>query len=406
MLRPLLVTDTVDLVFEEPSGLPPMYTDESKVSQILRNFISNALKFTERGSVRVEATLAEDGESVIFAVHDTGIGIALEDREMIFEEFTQVPSAMQRRVKGTGLGLPLCRKLAQLLGGEVYVESDAGKGSTFYARVGIRYRLAEAPRDHPRDEELRIPPDGEWVLVVEDDDSTRMLYDKYLKDTRFPPVGVSTLAAARDILRHHRPSAVLLDILLPGEEQHTWRWLAEVKAGDAALPIIVVSQTQDSRKALSLGADAWIDKPADRARLLEELERLTAPSTGGVALIIDDDAASRYVLRRTLSPGMMFHEAADGASGLEAAARVQPGVIFLDISMPDMRGDEVLMRLKDDPATAGIPVVIVTSHELDATLRRKISPHARAILQKKDLSVESLASAMAEIGSTGSDVRQ
>jgi len=272
--------------------------------------------------------------------------------------------------------------------------------------VRIQYQLAEAPRSHRDDEEQRIPPDGEWVLVVEDEESTRMLYDKYLKDTRFPPIGVSTLAAARDVLRHHRPAAVLLDILLPGEEQHTWRWLTEVKAGDAALPVIVVSQTQDSRKALSLGADAWIDKPADRARLLEELERLTAPATGGVALIIDDDPASRYVLRRTLSPGMVFHEAADGASGLEAAARVQPSVIFLDISMPDMRGDEVLLRLKDDPATAGIPVVVVTSHEIDATLRRKISPHARAILQKKDLSVESLASAMAEIGSTGSHALQ
>ena len=406
MLRPLLVTDTVELIFEEPAGLPTLYTDESKVSQILRNFISNALKFTERGSVRVEATLAEDGESVVFAVHDTGIGIALEDREMIFEEFTQVPNAMQRRVKGTGLGLPLCRKLAQLLGGDVHVESEAGKGSSFYAHVRIQYQLAEAPRSHRDDEEQRIPPDGEWVLVVEDEESTRMLYDKYLKDTRFPPIGVSTLAAARDVLRHHRPAAVLLDILLPGEEQHTWRWLTEVKAGDAALPVIVVSQTQDSRKALSLGADAWIDKPADRARLLEELERLTAPATGGVALIIDDDPASRYVLRRTLSPGMVFHEAADGVSGLEAASRVQPSVIFLDISMPDMRGDEVLLRLKDDPATAGIPVVVVTSHEIDATLRRKISPHARAILQKKDLSVESLASAMAEIGSTGSHALQ
>src|SRR5678815_2037985 len=187
---------------------------------------------------------------------------------MIFEEFTQVPNAMQRRVKGTGLGLPLCRKLAQLLGGDVHVESEAGKGSSFYAHVRIQYQLSEAPRSHRGEEEQRIPPDGEWVLVVEDEESTRMLYDKYLKDTRFPPIGVPTLAAARDVLRHHRPAAVLLDILLPVEEQHTWRWLAEVKAGDAALPVIVVSQTQDSRKALSLGADAWIDKPADRARLL------------------------------------------------------------------------------------------------------------------------------------------
>jgi CheY-like chemotaxis protein len=403
MLRPLLVTDTVELVFEEPRGIPELFTDESKVSQILRNFISNALKFTERGSVRVEATLSADGESVVFAVHDTGIGIALEDREMVFEEFTQVPSPLQRRVKGTGLGLPLCRKLAQLLGGEVYLESEAGKGSTFYARVRIQYQEAAAPRTAAslRAEAGRIPPDGEFVLVVEDDEPTRLLYEKYLKGTRFAPVAVPSLAAGREILRRHRPAAVVLDILLPGEEQHTWRWLAEMKAGDRPLPVIVVSQTQDSRKALSLGADAWLDKPVARARLLEELERLSAPVSRGVALIIDDDAASRYVLRRSLAPGMMFHEAHDGASGLEAASRVLPGVIFLDIAMPDMRGDEVLLRLKDDPATAAIPVVVVTSHELDAPTRRRITPHARAILQKKDLSVETLANALAEIGSSG-----
>ncbi len=138
MLRPLLVSDTVDLVFEEPDGIPPMFTDESKVSQILRNFISNALKFTERGSVRVSVAIAGDGESVVFEVADTGIGIALEDREMVFEEFMQVPSALQRRVKGTGLGLPLCRRLATLLGGEVSLESEPGKGSTFYARVPVK----------------------------------------------------------------------------------------------------------------------------------------------------------------------------------------------------------------------------------------------------------------------------
>jgi signal transduction histidine kinase/CheY-like chemotaxis protein len=401
MLRPLLVTDSVDLVFDEPGGIPTMHTDESKVSQILRNFISNALKFTERGSVRVEATHDAASESVTFAVHDTGIGLALEDREMIFEEFTQVANPLQRRVKGTGLGLPLCRKLAKLLGGEVWVESEPGKGSTFYARVKVRYAASPAAPATAREEIASMPADGQWVLVVEDDEPTRVIYEKFLRGTRFVSVGVPTLAAGLELLATNRPSAVILDILLPGEEQKTWRWLADIKESDPSLPVIVASDSGDDRKALSLGADAYLAKPVERARLLAELERVTAPTAERVALIIDDDDAARYVLRRSLRAAMKFQEARDGPSGLAAASRLRPQVIFLDLSMPGMNGDEVLDRLKADPVTAAIPVIIVTSHEIDAEQRRRLAGHASAILQKKDLSIETLARTMETISAGG-----
>jgi CheY-like chemotaxis protein len=120
-----------------------------------------------------------------------------------------------------------------------------------------------------------------------------------------------------------------------------------------------------------------------------------------LALIIDDDEAARYVIRRSLRPLMKFEEASDGEAGLAAASRCHPGVIFLDLAMPGMKGDEVLERLKADPKTAQIPVVVVTSHDLDAGMRAKLSGHARAILQKKDLSVETLARALAAIESGG-----
>jgi CheY-like chemotaxis protein len=275
----------VDLVFVEPVGVPTLFTDESKVSQIIRNFVSNALKFTERGSVTVRATLDEDGEHVLFSVADTGIGIALEDTELIFEEFAQIPNPMQRRVRGTGLGLPLCRRLATLLGGDVSVESTPGEGSTFLARLPARFH-AEEP----------VPP----------------------------PV-----------------------------------------APDASEP-----------------------------EILPELKRVTSSGDDRLALIIDDDDAARYVIRRSLRQPMRFEEARDGPSGLELAARCRPAVIFLDLSMPGMRGDEVLERLKADPDTAHIPVIVVTSHELDPALRARLESQARAIVYKSDLTVESLAFAL------------
>ncbi|CAB3753018.1 sensor histidine kinase [Paraburkholderia humisilvae] len=142
MLTPLLTDAAVRLIFEDPEGLPAIFTDEAKLTQILRNFVSNALKFTERGEIRVAARFEPDGEHITFTVADTGIGIAEEHQQVIFEEFGQVQSHLQQRVKGTGLGLPLCRKLAALLGGYVGVDSTFGVGSTFYATLPVRLALA------------------------------------------------------------------------------------------------------------------------------------------------------------------------------------------------------------------------------------------------------------------------
>jgi len=395
MLKPLLVTEAVDLTFEVEPGLPALETDESKVSQILRNFISNALKFTERGSVRVEARADRGGEGVVFSVRDTGIGIAPEDRDLIFEEFTQIPSALQRKVKGTGLGLPLCRKLAALLGGSVDVESEPGKGSIFFARVPVRYREPDA--EPPAQEPAFTAPAGPWVLVVEDDPATRMLYEKYLTGSGFAVVSSASLAQARDRFASQTACAIILDMGLPGEEEKTWRWLADLKAQPGTPPVIVASQSGEERKARSLGADAYLPKPVDRETLLSALARLAPVAPSRVALIIDDDEAARYVIRRSVREPMQFEEATDGASGLAAAARLAPGVIFLDLAMPGMPGDEVLERLAADPRTSAIPVIVVTSQEMEPTRDRRIRTRARAILQKRDLSVETVSATLEAI---------
>ncbi len=397
MLRPLLVTDTVELEFDPPAGVPAMVSDESKVSQILRNFISNALKFTERGSVRIQARLSPDGGNVLFSVADSGIGIAPDDQALIFEEFTQVPSAMQRKVKGTGLGLPLCRRLASLLGGEVWVESAPGSGSTFFVRLPVIYREAAVPELAAAQAAAEVPADRDWILLVENDEATRAVYEAHLEGTRFAAVSVSTLAAAKMLLRAHRPAAVILDIVLPGEEGAAWPWITELKNVDELLPILVVGEAGDERMALALGIDACFQKPLRREALLEALGRVTSRRDGGLALIIDDDEAARYVIRRSLQRSMRLAEACDGIAGLEAARRLKPDVIFLDLSMPGMQGDEVLMRLAGDPATAAIPVVVVSSREIDLDLGQRLEAHARAVLQKRDLSVEILTRTLASI---------
>src|SRR5262249_5268445 len=281
---------TISLVFEEPAGVPPLCSDESKVSQVLRNFISNALKFTERGEVRARAA-AEAGGLVRFSVSDTGIGIAPEDHEAIFQEFTQLESARQKRAKGTGLGLPLSRRLAELLGGGVSLTSQPGVGSTFSLTIPAVYRgpteVSFAPEVLPRVDPTRAP-----VLVVEDNRETLFVYEKYLKGTGFQVIPARSVEAARRLIQEARPVAVVLDILL--EAESTWDLLAELKRPEQGpgLPVWVVTMVDNQAKARALGADDFCTKPVDRAWLLSRLSALGAVG-GEKVLLVDDSEVAR-----------------------------------------------------------------------------------------------------------------
>ena len=395
MLRPLLVGDAVKLVFDEPPAGMSLFNDEGKVSQILRNFISNAIKFTEQGEVRVAATLSQDGRTAVFSVSDAGIGIAPEDQGRIFDEFIQLPSALQGRVKGTGLGLPLCRRLAHLLGGDVRVESERGVGSIFTATVAAYFEDAGVAAAQVGDTAIelgRIP-----VLVLDDDPETRLVYDKHLRDTRYQPLQARNLREAREIMKRTRPQAILLDIMLRGED--TWRWLSELKStpATAKTPVIVITSIDDERKGLALGADAYCLKPLERAPLLEKLDALT----GRGVLVIDDDPAARYLMQKLLADThTTVLEAADGRSGLIAARRALPALIFLDLGLPDFTGEQVLDALKRDSELKNVPVAIVTASKLTNDDRIRLGKRAEVVLQKSDLSLERTRAILASNGVT------
>jgi signal transduction histidine kinase/CheY-like chemotaxis protein len=388
MLRPLLLNTSVSLVFEEPDNLPPLETDEAKVSQIVRNFISNGLKYTEKGEVRVSAKLSTNRRDMVFAVSDTGIGIAPRDQELIFQEFAQIENPLQRKSKGTGLGLPLAKKLAELLGGSVSVQSEPGVGSTFTATIPLIY-----PGSEPAASIVSAPEPGSKspVLLLSEDIETRLLYEKFLRGSPFHPFSARGVVEARLFMEKARPAAVIL------EAQHgtgdlrdgnAWEFLLELKGRDetGSIPVILISEPEDHEKSIALGADAFGGRPVEKRWLIRQLANLTGIHGPGKVLIIDDDELSRYLIRQLFSEKPEIVEAVNGMDGLRAARDEEPDVIVLDLVMPDISGFQVLERLQADSRTSQIPVIISTSRLLDEGDRRRLGRMAGMLLPKSALS--------------------
>ena len=389
MLRPLLPADApVELVWDEPDPELVLETDRGKLAQVLRNLVANALKFTPRGEVRIRAERMPDGDGVRLSVADTGIGIPLELQDSIFEEFTQVESPLQARVQGSGLGLPLARRLAELLGGEISVASTPGVGSTFTVVVPCSHpEVAELKTVEVRSRESPIGPAS--ILVVEDDRKSIFIYDKYLTLAGFHVIPARSIEAARAVLAQGRPAAIVLDIML--ENETSWAFLAEIKGDPRTtdLPVLVVTVTNREQKARALGADEFWLKPVDKDRLLRKLKGLTRPARSTRVLIVDDDDTARYLMRKHLRDAPYeVTEAANGADAIAAARAQLPHVIFLDFLLKEMTAFDVLDELKADPRTRSIPVIIVTSHVLDAADQRRLLDEAEAVITKDHLSRE------------------
>ncbi|QRN96972.1 response regulator [Archangium violaceum] len=388
MMRPLVPVDSpVELRFEEPPGELLLETDEAKVSQVLRNLVSNALKFTETGHVTVSAELAPD-DRVCFQVRDTGIGISPELHERIFEEFTQVESPLQKKVKGTGLGLALSRRLAEFLGGSLTVQSTPGRGSTFTLLI---------PRVHPEVEAMvslaersqHLEPGRAPVLVLEDDRQTLFLYEKYLERSGFQVLPVRTVDEARRTLQRVRPAAIVMDVMLEGET--SWGFLSELKGNEATrdIPTLVVTLMDREHKARALGADEFWLKPVVEEQLLRKLAAMARTGPVHKLLIIDDDDVHRYLLRQLLKDTpYVLSEAATGPEGIRLAREQRPDLIFLDFVLPDMTAFDVLDDLKADPITRDIPVILHTSRQLQEEERQRLAKETAIILAKHTLSRE------------------
>jgi signal transduction histidine kinase/CheY-like chemotaxis protein len=406
MLKPLLADNSsVDLVFVEGSNLPPLRTDEGKVSQILRNFISNAIKFTPQGEIKISAELRGSG-SVLFEVTDTGIGIPPEHLETVFQEFSQIENPLQERYSGTGLGLPLCRKMALLLGGKVWVTSELGRGSSFFVELPVVYK-GEADVAGSREEMPAPEFSRPTVLLIAPDAQAFSLIDPAFKTSEFQLIHVESLERAETWLQRHEPRAVVLDI--EGLGNPGWDFLRFFpKPEDPAeqVPVIAVIAPRDSTQALDSGAALAVSKPLEAASLLQDVRRVTRQEKPKKLLLVDDNDLSLYILRELLDrPWLNLVEAHNGQEALDIIDREQPDAVILDLVMPGMGGFEVLQKLRDQEQTRRLPVIVYTSKLLTGEEKKRLTDLAAGLIAKSDvttsLSPESLLRSLAKMDIAG-----
>jgi CheY-like chemotaxis protein len=265
MFRPIQLNPKVSLIFEDTNEIPAMHNDEGKLSQILRNFISNALKFTEEGEVRVCA-IANHYE-VVFSVADTGIGIAAEDQKHLFQEFSQLNSPLHKRTKGSGLGLALCRKLAELLGGRVYFKSEPGKGSTFFASIPINYN-APMPEVVTTTHKEQTSRDLKTVLIVDDDEASRYLIKSWFTNTTFALMEASSAIEGLNLALNESPDLIVLDLNMPGMNGFEFLRIIKNDSRIAEIPVIV-----NTSKVLEDGEERFLRTRAAAILSKEDLSR-------------------------------------------------------------------------------------------------------------------------------------
>jgi signal transduction histidine kinase/CheY-like chemotaxis protein/HAMP domain-containing protein len=379
--RQLAETNKNHLVVECQESLAPLTVDPMRLRQILLNLLSNACKFTKQGEVALRVKKVFDGRNwVEFAVSDTGIGMTPEQQAKLFEEFTQADSSTARKYGGTGLGLAITRKLARMMGGDVFVTSEPGKGSVFTTRLPA---AADPQAKGPPGANGGRPGSADCVLVIDDDATARELIADQLKAEGFSVVtaagGLEGLKQAKEL----RPIAITLDVMMPDIDG--WSVLAALRqdADLAEIPVIMVTIVDEHRRGVALGAAGYLTKPIDRERLHRVIGRYRSAARATRILLVEDDPIQRERVGGWLEGQQWIVQ--EASNGREALARLQqdkPDLILLDLMMPEMDGFAVVASLQKEPAWRDIPVIVITSRDLTASDRDRLNSGVQTVLVK------------------------
>ena len=396
-IQPLAEKTGNQLLVNCPAGIGAMFTDPTRVRQALLNLASNANKFTDHGTVTFDVSrAARDGvDWVTIKVSDSGIGMTQEQVGRLFQDFVQADASTTRKYGGTGLGLAITKRFCEMMGGDVTVESEQGKGSTFticlpaQAPAGVQavvqplqsLRAAGATLSGLRSGAV-APGGAPLILVIDDDITVLELPERYLVREGFAVVtaqgGIEGLKRAREL----RPAAITLDVMMP--DLDGWTVLAAIK-GDpilADIPVVLMSIVDEKNRGYSLGATDYLIKPVNREKLSAAIRKICGTDAQHVLLVDDDDIIRKGMATALEREGWQVGEAVNGKAALEYLAGNTPDIIVLDLMMPEMDGFEFLDQMRRRPEWREIPVLVATAKDLTAEDRQRLSSGVDRIIQK------------------------
>ncbi len=402
IMHPLADDKSITMDMQKGEDVDLITADRVKIKQILYNLLSNAIKFTAaHGSIGIKVIYEIDGKGNIiwphsgneflkFSVWDTGLGISPGDRERIFDEFEQVDTSLSRESGGAGLGLALCRKLVELHGGEITVESEPGRGSTFVFTLPVTSQGEETTKEEVEAVSLNFPwmkENAPLILAVEDDAATAEILTYHLTQAGYKVAHAFNGEDAVEKARKMRPFAITLDVML--SKKDGWEVLQELKTDPRTsdIPVIIHSIVDNKELAFALGATDYLLKPLDKDLLLSKLEEINIskgkPVIPTSILVIESDEKVTNYFREIFEPqGFLIYTAMEGRRGIELAAALRPGLILMDFTLPDMLGFDAVKELKENPSTEDIPIFILTERDISVEDRLSLVGKIERIVRK------------------------
>ena len=389
--------NALQILWNEDLG--EMYSDLTKVRQILFNLLNNASKFTKQGIIKLEVKRQREteGDWIIMRVSDEGIGMTSVQQTNLFQVFTQADASTTRKYDGSGLGLAISKHFAQMLGGSIHVESKLGKGSHFTVRLPAHISFEKLEKSTiPRGSETLIrspelPTDSGVLLVIDDDKSVREFLEVYLSKIGYQVVGAENGIDGLKLAKKLRPDAITLDVMMPGMDG--WEVLSKLKADPdlAHIPVIMLSMMENQDIGYSLGAAEYLNKPVSRSQLVNVLRKYRTDRVPGIVMVVEDDLITREMMIRMLHKvGWQVLEAENGIAALQHLETMKPDLILLDLMMPQMDGFEFILQLRQHETCSSIPVVVLTAKDITVADRLWLNNRVDTVFQKSAYNREEL----------------
>ncbi|MGK7894115.1 MAG: response regulator, partial [Xenococcus sp. (in: cyanobacteria)] len=387
-VQPLVEKNHNQLKLNIADDLTTIFADLTKVRQSLFNLLSNASKFTENGTITLSLKryLYQGEDWINFQVSDTGIGMTQEQIAKLFKAFTQADASTTRKYGGTGLGLTITQKFCQMMGGDIYVESELNQGTTFTIKLPVKVQENAQVKPVAVHYEQVTPgaTDRNIILVIDDDPTVHDLVVRFLTKEKFQVYTASNGEEGISLAKSIEPDAITLDVAMP--DLDGWSVLAALKADvqTAQIPVIMMTMVDNQNLGYALGASDYLTKPVNKNTLREVLNKYHPTSTFSKILIVEDDPNTREILRRQLDNySEEVLEAENGRQALDIISQEMPELIISDLMMPEIDGFELVHQLRQNKNWSSIPVIILTAKELTAIEREQLQGRVEQVFQKE-----------------------